>query len=561
MNTLSIGSPMNFKTNKSYQIIIQKHILIIVLFFYSFSLALAEDWFYKVRERDNLWDLTVDHLIDISYVKKIQILNNISDPWHIVPGTIIKIPSQWVRHYPALLRVQNLHGSAEILEDEARQTKPLKVGDLVMLGDIITTSSASTLILGFLDGSQILLQENSSLKVDHLMLLENTGMLDSQLQLLSGRLETQVSPDKGTARQFKIKTPVTVTSVRGTDYRISAEDERNQSKTEVVEGKVMVKGEDISRLVSAGFGTITVKDQDPMPPVRLLLAPDISIIPRPFAEVPIQFSMPALKQGLEGYRVQIANTAEFQNILFDKLFYSSIIRGPDLADGNYHLRVRAIDNQQLEGYNAQTQITINARPEAPFLVSPKLGEGILLEDDSEFSWSRQQGTDRYHIQIASVEDFSEILIDIPDITENEKMITEKLGLGKYYWRIAATDQDGDGPFTDGQLFRRIVPAPDIEAPDITDEMLTIRSRKGLPGQSYHFQMSGDESFSDLLVDKRTDEPGFEITRPAGGTYYIRVRTIDPDGFIGPFAAPQSIDVPYDLYWLLALLPLLALLAL
>jgi len=551
---------MNFKTKKSYQTIIQKHILIIVMFLYSFSLAQAEDWIYKVRERDNLWNLTVDHLIDISYVKKVQALNNISDPWHIVPGTILKIPSQWVRHFPALLRVQNLQGSAVILEDEARQTKPLKVGDLVMLGDIITTSSASTLIIGFLDGSQILLQEDSSLKVDHLMLLENTGMLDSQLQLLSGRLETQVSPDKGTARQFKIKTPVTVTSVRGTDYRISAEEEQNQSKTEVVEGKVIVTGEDKSRLILAGFGTITVKDQDPMPPVKLLLAPDISHIPSPFNEVPIQLFMPALKQGL-GYRVQIANTAEFQDILFDKPFHSSIIRGPDLADGDYHIRVRAIDSQQLEGYNAQAQITINARPEAPFLVSPKLGEGILLEDDSEFSWSRQQGIDKYHMQIASVEDFSDILIDISDITENEKTITEKLGLGKYYWRIAATDQDGDGPFTDGQLFRRIVPAPDIEAPDITDDMLTIRSRRGLPGQSYHFQMSDDESFSDLLVDKRTNEPGFEIARPTGGTYYIRVRTIDPDGFVGPFAAPQSIDVPYDLYWLLALLPLLALLAL
>jgi len=551
---------MNFKTKKSYQAIIQKYILIIVLSFYSFSLAQAEDWVYKVRERDNLWNLTVDHLIDISYVKKVQALNNISDPWHIVPGTILKIPSQWVRHYPALLRVQNLHGSAVILEDEARQTKPLKVGDLVMLGDIITTSSASTLILGFLDGSQILLQEESSLKVDHLMLLENTGMLDSQLQLLSGRLETQVSPDKGTARQFKIKTPVTVTSVRGTDYRISAEEELNQSKTEVVEGKVIVKGGDKSRLVLAGFGTITVKGQDPMPPVKLLPAPDLSQIPSPFTEVPIQFYMPALKQGL-GYRVQISNTAEFQDILFDKPFHSSIIRGPDLADGDYHIRVRAIDSQQLEGYNSQAQITINARPEAPFLVSPKLGEGILLEDDSEFSWSRQQGTNGYHIQIARVEDFSNILIDISNVAENEITITEKLGLGKYYWRIAATDQEGDGPFSDGQLFRRIVPAPDIEVPDFTDDMLTIRSRRGLPGQSYHFQMSDDESFSDLLVDKRSDEPGFEIARPTGGTYYIRVRTIDPDGFIGPFAAPQSIDVPYDLYWLLALLPLLALLAL
>ena len=551
---------MNFNINKRYHTIKQTCMMVIALYCYSFSLAQAETWIYDVRDGDNLWNLTVDYLIDISYVKKVQKLNNIADPWHLLPGTQLKIPSEWVRHYPALVRVQNLQGDALILEDEATQTKALKVGDLVMLGDTISTSAASTLTLVFLDGSQILLQENSTLKVDFLMLLENTGMLDSQLQLKSGRLETQVTPDKGSARRFKIKTPATVTSVRGTDYRISAEEQKNQSKTEVVEGKVIVKGGLKSQLLLAGFGSVTVKDQQPLPPVKLLAAPEISHIPRPFVQVPIQFSMPAVKQG-QGYRVQIAKTGKFQDVLFDKPFHSSIIRGPDLADGDYHLRVRAIDTQQLEGYNAQTAIKINARPEAPFLVSPKPGAGFLLENDSEFNWSRVQGTAQYHLQISNSQDFSEVLLDQSDIVNNEITITEKLTLGKYYWRIAAVDQDGDGPFSDGQLFRRIVPAPDLEQPDITDDTLIIRSRSGLPGQSYHFQMSDDESFSELLVDKRTDEPGFEIARPSGGEYFIRVRTIDPDGFVGPFAAAQSIDVPYDLYWLLALLPLLALLAL
>ena len=551
---------MKTKSNKHHRMTHPGWVLLLLIFFYGISFAQAEDWIYKVRKGDNLWNLTVDYLIDISYVERVQKLNNIADPWHIPPGTKIRIPSEWVRHYPAIVRVQNLQGTAQILEDEAEQPHQLKVGEMVMLGDIISTDANSTLVLGFLDGSRILLQENSRLKIDLLMVLENTGMSVSQLQLLSGRLETQVVREKGTARRFQIKTPVTVTSVRGTDYRISAEQEKSESKTEVLAGEVTVKGNDKTRLLTAGFGTITVKDQEPLPPVKLLPAPDISQIPVPFAQVPIQFSMPALEDG-QGYRVQIAISDLFQDIIFNKLFYSSIIRGPDLADGDYHIRVRAIDTLQLEGYNAQSHITINARPEPPFLVSPKPGGGILLENNPEFNWARQQESSRYHLQVANSPDFSELLVDISNIDDNELTVTEELTLGKYYWRVAAIDQDGDGPFSDGQLFRRIVPAPEIEAPDISDETLTIRSRSGLPGQTYHFQMSDDESFSDLLVDKYTDEPGFEIPRPGGGEYFIRVRTIDPDGFVGPFAAPQSIDVPYNYYWLLALLPLLALLAL
>jgi len=551
---------MNLKVNKPYKGLNLIAVLSIITLFYSLSVAQAEDWVYEVRKQDNLWNITVDHLIDISYVEKVQKLNKIIDPWHILPGTIIKIPTQWVRHFPALVRVLNLQGTAQILEDEATQSKPLNVGDIVVLGDKVSTSVNSTLVLGFLDGSQVLLQENSTLKIDSLMLLENTGMLDSQMQLLSGRMETQVTPGVGNARKFMITTPATVTSVRGTDYRISAEGEKEQSITEVVEGKVLVESSIGSDLVKAGFGTVSVKGQESKPPVKLLSAPDITSIPKPFLQVPIQFSLP-VTENIQGYRVQLAKTEEFQDILFDKPFLSNILRGPDLADGDYYIRVRAIDMHQLEGYNAEQVITINARPEAPFLVSPKTGEGILLEDGVEFSWSNQEGTEQYHLQISNTADFSKILVDISDINDSEITVTNELPLGKYYWRIAGVDHDGDGPFCDAQMFRRIVPAPEIEAPEFTDDTLTIRSRKGLPGQSYHFQMSDDESFSELLIDKRTDEPSFEIDKPNGGEYFIRVRTIDPDGFVGPFAKPQSIDIPYSLYWYLSVLMLLALIAL
>ena len=549
------------KTNKQYGIKFQKYTLILLMFFYGMSIAQSQEWVYKVRNGDNLWNLTVDYLIDISYVKRVQKLNSIADPWHILPGTKIRIPTEWVRHYPALVRVQNLQGTAQILEDETENPHPLKVGEMVMLGDTVITNADSTLVLGFLDGSRILLQENSRLKIDRLMLLENTGMSDSQLRLLAGRLETQVARDKGTARRFQIRTPVTVTSVRGTDYRISAEVDKSESRTEVVEGKVNVQGSHVSRLLTAGFGTITTKDKDPIPPVKLLPPPDISQIPAPFVQVPIQLFMPVVGD-IKGYRVQIAKTDLFQDVLFDKPFVSSIIRGPDLADGDYYIRIRAFDGQQLEGHNAETRITINARPESPFLVSPKSGEGILLEDDPEFSWSHREGISQYHLQVSNTQDFSELLVDSSNIDDNELTVTEELTLGKYFWRVAAIDREGDGPFSDAQLFRRIVPAPELEAPDITDDTLAIRSRSGLPGQTYHFQMSDDESFSELLVDKYTDEPGFEIPRPGGGEYFIRVRTLDPDGFVGPFASPQSIDVPYsDLFWFLVLLPLIALVAL
>ncbi len=521
--------------------------------------AQSENWVYTVRNGDNLWNLTVDYLIDISYVDRVRKLNNIADPWHILPGTKIIIPRQWIRQYPALVRVLNLQGTAQVLEEGADQPRQLKVGSIMMLGDTVLTDADSSLVIGFINGSRILLQENSRLKINKLMLLENTGMSDTRLELETGRMETQVVPSKGSARKFLITTPATVTSVRGTDYRISAERKSNESRTEVVEGKVVVSGDRKSLLLRAGFGTVTKKGMEPLKPVKLLPKPDLDALPRVFSQVPIQFVMVRQEQA-RGYRVQIAKTELFRDILFDKPYSSGIFRGPELADGDYHIRIRAFDENRVEGLNADRKMTVNARPASPFLISPKPGEG-RLQESPEFVWANQQGIEKYHLQIASDKGFSHLVIDKSDIDTNQWDISAKLPVGKYYWRVAAVDQDGDGPFSDGQMFRRIVPAPELEAPEISEQTVVIRSREGLPGQTYHFQMAADDTFAELLVDQYTDKPGFEIQRPDGGEYFVRVRTIDPDGFIGPFAEPQSFRVPYNYYWLLTLLPLLALLAL
>lgn len=524
------------------------------------GLTQAGNWVYEVRDKDNLWNLTVDHLIDISCVKKVQKLNNIKDPWHIMPGTKIIIPRQWIRQFPALVRIHNLQGSAQVIDDGAEKPRDIKAGDIVMLGDTVLTNKDSTLVLGFLDGSRILLQENSRLKINKLMSLENTGMSDSNLLLEAGRLETQVSPNKGNVRRFNIQTPVSVTSVRGTDYRVSAESGSQESRTEVVGGKVEVTAVGKTQLLLAGFGNITKKEQKPMPPVELLAAPDIKLIPSFFDQVPIQFAMPVPKKD-HGYRFQVAKTEHFSDILFDKTSHSSTVRGPDLSDGYYYIRLRGIDDQQLEGHNAQGKIEINAKPEAPLLMTPKAGDGFLLESSVSFSWAKQQSIDAYHLQISRDPGFSDLLLDKQNIKGNQLDITEEMKVGKYYWRIAATDQDGDGPFSDSLMFRRIVPAPEFEVPEISEDKVFIRSRKGLPGQRYHFQMSEDESFNELMFDEYTDEPGFEIPKPGSGEYFIRVQTIDPDGYIGPFAAAQTIEIPFNYYWLLSLLPLLALIAL
>ena len=156
--------------------------------------------------------------------------------------------------------------------------------------------------------------------------------------------------------------------------------------------------------------------------------------------------------------------------------------------------------------------------------------------------------------------FKDLLIDDDHVAGANLQSSRPLAPGKYYWRMAAIDsREGAGPFSDTQAFRRVPPGPTVEPPAVNAKEMTLRWRAGLPGQQSQVQLAANDKFDPLVLDTRTAEAQITVARPPGGTYFIRTRTIDTDGFEGPFGAPQRIEVPaaHNTWWLL-LLPLIPL---
>ena len=523
--------------------------------------VMAEDWIYRVQPGDNLWDLADEYLIDISYWQRLRKLNKIDDPFHIPPGTQIRMPVSWIHKLPIIARVNNIQGQAELLEAHNGKTTALRPGSFVFMGESIQTKPNSSLILEFVDGSTLLLQPDSRLELNYLSIFGKTGMVDTQIHLNQGRLETKVEKKKGPASRFEITTPAGVTSVRGTDYRVSAETLSKQSRTEVLEGGVNVSSAGKTELIDRGYGTISSLNEPPIRPIPLLEAVETQSIPKVFDRIPIQFTLPSDSK-IKGYRLQIAKNSTFDSVLFDRKYESNQIRGPELPDGDYFSHIRAIDEHGLEGKNTALLFKINAKPEAPFLQEPKPDAG-LVEETPAFVWARQATIQAYHFQLARDKAFSDLVVDSPNLSDNHLNSGYQLELKQYFWRVACISPiEGQGPYSDAQTFKRLKPAPQAEAPSISDKSIVLRWPADLPGVNYHFQMAEDESFTKPLIDKQTAVPTLEIERPAGGEYFIRVSTAYPDGFVGPFGKPQIIDVPRSglYWWLLTLLPL-ALLAL
>lgn len=519
------------------------------------SLAQASDWTYTVRPGDNLWNLTERYLAGIRYWRPLERLNRISDPLRIPPGTQLRIPVAWLRPVAAQARVVALQGEVE--KERAGSTEPLSTGHLLAEGDRVLTAANSNVTLAFADNTRVLVLPESDVKLVTLRRFDNTEMVDTHLKLLRGRMENLVRPAAGAASRFEIDTPAAVTSVRGTGFRVGAEPTVTQ--TEVLEGKVAVSNTLGKQIVSAGFGLSTMANAAPEAPTPLLPPPDPGTQPSVLERVPVTFQVSPLA-GAMAYRLQIAADPNFSALSFDGRDTGPLLHGPDLPDGEYSARVRGVDARNLEGHNTDFRFVLNARPEPPFLSQPA-PQAAVIDARPDFAWAHREGLDGYHFQLGSSPDFAQPLLDLPLVSGPRLKVEQDLVPGTYYWRVAAIDpQEGQGPFSDAQGFRRPPPGPALEAPMLEDARLTLRWRSGLPGQSFHFQLATDAEFANVLHEETTDESQVILDRPAGGRYFLHARTIDVDGYEGPYGTAQTIEVPKNRgpWWLLLLPALLGL---
>ena len=227
-----------------------------------------------------------------------------------------------------------------------------------------------------------------------------------------------------------------------------------------------------------------------------------------------------------------------------------------MPDGDYVLRVRAIDADRLEGFNATRPFQVAARPEPPLPMG--IVEGVVVrEAQPQFSWSQPEGITHYRLQLANDADFKQLLSDQTVLTGLQFTSDTSLQPGIYYWRIASLDAlHKQGPYSDAQRFEyKPVPAsPDMEEPALDKDNLSLRWQAAGPGLQYHFQLAADSDFNDIIIDRTTAEAGLDMPRPPSRNYYFRVQTIDDSGYAGPYGKTQKIHVPPGSYWPL-LIPL------
>ena len=524
--------------------------------------AAAEEWIYTVRPGDNLWNVSERHLTSMQYVNRLQQLNRIPNAYTIPPGTQIRILVAWTKQRTegVYARVVNIHGAAMLKRANMPENVPVELGMQLYVGDEIKSENDAFVTVEFSDKSRMRLQDNSHIRINEMKVFGDYGLVDTLIELQQGRTENTVPPKSEIGTRFRIKTPSAVSSVRGTDFRVGTLTNGADTSSEVLTGLVQVGSDQKAITVSAGFGTVTALGTPPSPPVKLLLPPDLTQIPAVYERLPLVITLPALADA-SSYRAQIAKDQSFDNMWTEFTTAKLPFRDGDIPDGDYWLRVRGIDAAGIEGRDAIISFTLNARPEPPFVIAP-LPDGVVDPITREFQWAIQSEAAHYIILISQDSKFSTTIVHDAKVTDNKFRLNDPLSPGHYFWRIASVSAtEGTGPFTDAMPFRMPFPGPAMEETKFDKSQMTFAWRAGAEGQRFHFQLARDKEFKQILHDENTPATQLTINRPDGGKYFLRTKTIESDGFEGPWGPPQAIDIPYaNPYWkLLPLMPLIDLL--
>lgn len=495
---------------------------------------------HVVTREETLIALSRRLLADPRQWPQLQQHNRIADARRVPVGTVLKIPVRLLATEPVPARVLSASG-----EVSGPQGVAVAAGQALPQGARLQAGDGGQATLQLVDGTVLRLRAGSAVQVETSRRLPGSGGALSGVKVEAGQVEVQAQKRPGAgAPGFQISTPQGLLGVRGTEFRVSVDARAETTRNEVLEGQVMTEGRDgrAGRSVAAGFGVVVDRSGTVTPPVRLLAPPDVSAWPALQERVLVRFPIRP-QPAVVAYRAQVAAAADpaFERVLQDVRSTGAELRLVDLPDGDYRIRVRAEDAQGLQGRDALHLFTLKARPEPPLPTGPG-PKAVVSGARLDLAWASVDEARSYRLQLARDEAMREPIQDQRTLAGTAWSV-DALAPGVYFWRLAsersATDQGPFGPVQRVEL--RALPAP-LPPPRVGEDSLKL-AWEGLPGQTFEVELARSADFAVLELTRRTEQSALELRLPGTGRYWVRMRARDPDGFVGPYTAPQAFTVP------------------
>lgn len=492
-----------------------------------------KDFAYQVKQGDILIVIAIaTELLDSpSRWGEVAKYNGLQNPNLINPGKVLHIPYKWLRNLPAEAQVESVTGVATL------NGQPLKPGDRVASGTRLATGKGGAVRVNLPDGSTLDLLENSDIEATQLTTKKQGGFFSAMFRLLSGRIDASKKKYPDGQAPLLIKAAHATLGVRGTRFRMGQEGE--VTLAEIEHGLVGFEAGASTLALAGGQGSIA--DGIKAAAVVPLLPPPVFVdLPERFEQLLVRVNLAEMK-GAQRFRGEVASDEGFVRIVAQAASEGTQLRIPDLADGIYWLRVRGVDARGLQGQEASTRFVLKAHPVPPMLMGPA-NNGKVRGEPPKFAWADVSEAGHYRVQLARDRQFKDLVVDHNALSAAFSP-EQTVAVGEYFWRVASVKGDNDqGPWGDVRMLKVLPPTAPPQPPAFTKGRMTS-SWEAEAGQTFEYQLAHDKDFTKPVLSLVLPAPKVDIAMPEPGKYFVRLRAIDADGYVGPWTPAQSFVTP------------------
>ncbi|OZI68341.1 FecR family protein [Bordetella genomosp. 1] len=314
--------------------------------------ALGDDFIFRIRSGDTLIALAAAYTGSEANWSRLQSHNAISNPYALPVGMELHIPLSMIPMVTSAAQVVHVAGSASMA------TASLRAGMTVPEGGTITTAPDGFVTLRLSDATEVTIPPSTSITLERVRQFARVPLTDSVMRVNAGSVESRVAPAGQGVGRFEIRTPVAVTGVRGTRFRVdSSAQGANQT---VLEGSVRLQphAPDTAAApasttrpinVQAGQGA-QVRADGSFAGVRALLpAPTLGEPTRGGAASVEVVPVP----GAVAYRVRVSRDAQGMLLVSEQRAPGPVLRFTAPGAGTYHVGVSAIDAEGLAGFETR----------------------------------------------------------------------------------------------------------------------------------------------------------------------------------------------------------------
>ncbi len=391
---------------------------------------------YIFKKGDTLIALASKYMRKRSDYVTVQRINRIANPRFIPVGKTVSIPFRLLKYRKSEASLSAFRGNVAIA-DGGRTITPVK-GLEIGEGSRLATSAGSFLTLQLEDGSRISMPSNSKMRITRLRHILLTDSVDYELAVDSGRIRSKVTPFDKKADRYRVRTPVAVSAVRGTDYRTRVDEETGTAYSETVEGSIDVAaGESIdgasSVSVPAGTGaaaTVTGK----LATADLLTPPELVEPAKVQSEETLEFTV-VPRPVATAHRILISSDAGFVDIVAEQLSEGSAISLAGIEDGRYFAKATAFGEDGFEGMPANYSFKRQ--------LSTLSGSADSGDFGFRFKWAGAgSGKRTYRFQLMLGSTDAVPIVDEAGLTRDVLTLSD-LPDGEYYWRVGVTQYSTD----------------------------------------------------------------------------------------------------------------------